>query len=71
MAYKKRTTRKSGSRTSGGYSRKRTAARSGGKGARSAGRSVSTLRIVVEQPQAVSSVGVVPATAKSARKAQF
>lgn len=69
MAYKKGKT--SGARRAGsGYgTRKRTSTRTARSGAKRSGRAVQTLRIVVEQPQAVSSI--VPTNTASGRKAQF
>ena len=75
MAYKKRTQSKSRSRASGYSSRKRSTTRSSSKGRRSSGRGTQTLRIVVEQPQAQSSVdlskGLMPANQNAPRKAMF
>jgi len=75
MAYKKRASSKSRSRTSGYSGRKRSTARSASKGKRTSGRSVQTLRIVVEQPQAASSMdlskGIIPANQNAPRKAMF
>jgi len=75
MAYKKRASSKSRSRTSGYSSRKRSTTRSASKGRRSTGRGTQTLRIVVEQPQAASSMdlskGIIPANQNAPRKAMF
>lgn len=72
MAYKKTTARKS-SRSSTGYSSRKPAARkSASRRKGSTGRSNTTIRIVVEQPQAVSSVGPAPTqSATPAKKAMF
>lgn len=70
MAYKKRTARKSAKRTTGNYSRKRSSGTRKTGRTSSARRTVNTLRIVVEQPQAVSSVPVAQ-NQTSARKAMF
>lgn len=70
MAYKKRTARKSGKRTTGYTRGKSSSRRSTTKRSGSSKRVVNTLRIVVEQPQAVSSVPV-QQSATSARKAMF
>lgn len=69
MAYKKRTSSKSYSRSSRSTGRKRVTARVSRKSSGGSRRTVNTLRIVVEQPQAVSSV--VPSATKAARKATF
>jgi len=68
MAYKKRNTRKSGGSRTGYASRKSSSRASSGKRAGTARRSVQTVRIVVEQPQAVSSA---PQGSAPARKAVF
>lgn len=75
MAYKKRAKSKSRSRAPGNSSRKRSTTRSASKGRRSSGRGTQTLRIVVEQPQAASSMdlskGIIPANQNAPRKAMF
>jgi len=69
MAYKKRKTSGTRRPASRNYSRKRPATRSRRTSTSRTGRSVQTLRIVVEQPQAVSTV--VPQGTNAARKAVF
>lgn len=72
MAYTKKTKarRNYSSRSNSGRSSAKRTSRSTSRPA--AKRSVQTLRIVVEQPSAVSSVaGVVPANQNAARKAVF
>ena len=73
MAYSKKSTKSRNSRS--GYSRSKSASKRSSRstGRKPTGRSVQTLRIVVEQPSAVSSVpGVVtPANQNAARKAVF
>lgn len=75
MAYQKRAKSKSRSRASGYSSRKRSTTRSASKGRRTSGRGTQTLRIVVEQPQAASSMdlskGIIPANQNAPRKAMF
>lgn len=69
MAYKKRTSRGARRPASRNYSRKRTTTKRRTTSARRSGRTVQTLRIVVEQPSVNSSV--VPQTASAPRKAVF
>lgn len=69
MAYKKRTSSGARKRSTGYTGRSRSAVRGKSGAKRSAGRSVNTIRIVVEQPQAVSSV--MPGSVQTARKAAF
>lgn len=69
MAYKKRAASYTRKRTSGYSSRKSSAPRRKSGGAKRSARTVQTLRIVVEQPQAVSSV--VPQATRTPTKARF
>lgn len=72
MAYKQKTKARGSYR--GSSNRGRSGAKRGSRstGSKSAKRSVQTLRIVVEQPSAVSSVpGIIPANQNSPRKAAF
>ena len=75
MAYKKRTKSRSIGRTSGYSKRASTSRRSSAKRSSGSKRVTQTLRIVVEQPQAQSSVdlskGLMPANQNAPRKAMF
>lgn len=75
MAYKKRTSRRASGRSSGYSKRATTSRRSSAKRSSASKRAVQTLRIVVEQPQAQSSLdlsqGLMPANQNSPRKAMF
>ena len=75
MAYKARKTRGSRSRASGYFKRGSSSRRSSSKRKPAAKRAIQTLRIVVEQPQAQSSLnignGLMPANQNSPRKAMF
>lgn len=69
MAYKKRTSSRTRRPASGYTSRKRTTTTRRRAGTSRSGRTVQTLRIVVEQPSVNSSV--VPQGTTAARKAVF
>jgi len=74
MAYAKKSKKRTKSYSSGGSAR--SSSRKSGAGRKSAntkrsGRSVQTLRIVVEQPASTSAVNIVPQGQTTARKAMF
>ena len=75
MAYKKRTKSRASGRSSGYIKRASTSRRSSSKRSSASKRGTQTLRIVVEQPQAQSSVdlsrGLMPANQNAPRKAMF
>jgi len=75
MAYKKRTKSRTGGRSSWYSKRASTSRRSSSKRSSGTKRATQTLRIVVEQPQAQSSVnlshGLMPANQNAPRKAMF